>query len=333
MLGYRERCVMKIGLTYDLRSEYLAQGFSEEETAEFDRDDTVIAIEKAVAACGHSPERIGNARSLIQRLTAGDTWDLVFNICEGMHGLAREALVPALLDAWKIPCTFSDPVVLAVSLHKALTKRVVRDCGVPTPDFAVVENLKDVKNIGLPFPLFAKPLAEGTGKGINPLSKITDQKGLLTVCAELLRLFRQPVLVETYLPGREFTVGIVGTGEAAEVVGVMEVILNEKAEAEVYSYVNKEKCEELVRYELVKGSVAKECGHVCLAAWRGLGCRDAGRVDVRMDARGKVSFIEVNPLAGLHPQHSDLPIICSMVGLPYQELIGRIIDSARKRLT
>jgi D-alanine-D-alanine ligase len=323
---------MKIGLTYDLRSEYLAQGFSEEETAEFDRDETVAAIEKAVRACGHESERIGNVRSLIGCLTAGKRWDLVFNICEGMNGLGREALVPALLDAWKIPYTFSDPVVLAVSLHKALTKRVVRDCGVPTPDFAVVEGLKDIGNILLPFPLFAKPLAEGTGKGIGAHSKIRDKKALQSACEELLKRYRQPVLVETYLPGREFTVGITGTGEDARVVGVMEVILRENAEAEVYSYVNKEQCEELVRYELAKGDAADECGQVSLAAWRGLGCRDAGRVDVRMDSTGKVSFMEVNPLAGLHPEHSDLPILCTMAGIEYQELIRRILESACRRL-
>jgi D-alanine-D-alanine ligase len=138
--------------------------------------------------------------------------------------------------------------------------------------------------------------------------------------------------VESYLPGREFTVGIVGTGAAAEVVGVMEVILGDNAEAHAYSFVNKERCEELVTYERAAGAAAEECGKVSLAAWRGLGCRDAGRIDVRMDAKGRVNFIEVNPLAGLHPQHSDLPIICTMSGIPFTQLISRILESAGKRL-
>jgi D-alanine-D-alanine ligase len=138
--------------------------------------------------------------------------------------------------------------------------------------------------------------------------------------------------VEAYLPGREFTVGIGGTGSRAAVIGVMEVILNDKAEAHAYSFVNKEECEERVRYELVTGAVAEECARVCLPAWRGLGCRDAGRMDVRMDGQGRLAFIEVNPLAGLHPRHSDLPIICTMVGLPYTELIRRILESARERV-
>ncbi len=324
---------MRVGLTYDLRSEYLAQGFSEEETAEFDSEATVAAIEEAVRACGHESERIGNVRSLMARLAEGKRWDLVFNICEGMYGLGREALVPALLDSYRIPYTFSDPVVLAVSLHKAMTKRVVRDLGVPTPDFAVVEKPEDADVIRLPYPLFAKPLGEGTGKGITPSSKIDGPAELAAVCRNLLTRYRQPVLVETYLPGREFTAAIAGTGSKASVIGVMEVTLNDKAEAHAYSFINKEECEERVRYELVAGAVAAECAAVCLPAWRGLGCRDAGRIDLRMDARGKLSFMEVNPLAGLHPRHSDLPIICTMVGLSYTELIRRILESARERVS
>ncbi len=323
---------MRVGLTYDLRSEYLAQGFSEEETAEFDSEATVIAIEDALRACGHEPERIGNVRSLMSRLAEGRRWDLVFNICEGMYGLGREALVPALLDSYCIPYTFSDPVVLAVSLHKAMAKRVVRDLGVPTPDFAVVEKPEDVAAVHLPYPLFAKPLAEGTGKGITPSSKIDSPARLASACRDLLTRYRQPVLVETYLPGREFTAALVGTGAKAVVIGVMEVTLKGNAEANAYSFINKEECEERVRYELVTGPVAAECEAVCLPAWRGLGCRDAGRIDLRMDARGKPAFIEVNPLAGLHPLHSDLPIICTMVGLQYTELIRRILQSARERV-
>ncbi len=320
-----------IGLTYDLRSEYLAQGYSEEETAEFDRDETIDAIERAVREEGYATDRIGNFRGLIDALAEGRKWDLVFNICEGMHGMGREALVPALLDAWKIPYTFSDPVVLAVSLNKAMTKRIVRDAGVPTPDFAVVESLADADAVSLPFPLFAKPLGEGTGKGINPSSRILSREDLRAVCADLLATFRQPVLVETYLPGREFTTAIVGTGPQAEVIGTMEVILLETAEAHAYTYVNKEYCDDRVRYELARGREAEQCESLALRAWRALGARDAGRIDIRMDARGVPSFIEVNPLAGLHPQHSDLPIICTMIGVSFQQLIHRILESAKRR--
>jgi D-alanine-D-alanine ligase len=248
-----------------------------------------------------------------------------------MYGLGREALVPALLDAYRIPYTFSDAVVLAVSLHKGLTKRVVRDAGVYTPDFAVVAGMGDLAEVSLRYPLFAKPLAEGTGKGVTPRSKIMNADELRIACQSLMDAYHQPVIVEEYLPGREFTTAIVGTGADAEVLGTMEVIFLETAEANAYTYVNKEYCDDKVRYELAKGKEGQDCAQLALRAWRALGARDAGRIDIRMDARGTPSFIEVNPLAGLHPVHSDLPIICTLAGISFQQLIGRIMKSARAR--
>ena len=325
---------MRIGLTYDLRVEYLAAGYGEEETAEFDRADTIEAFERALRALGHDPVRIGHARSLVQRLAAGQRWDLVFNIAEGMYGFAREAQVPAILDVYQIPYTFSDPLVTALCLHKGLTKLVVRAAGLPTPDFALVQRPGEGHQVDLPLPLFAKPVAEGTGKGIGPTSKITDRQALGRICDDLLAKYRQPVLVETFLPGREMTVGILGTGDDARVLGTLEIVLLAAAEPDVYSYVNKEKCEELVEYRPVSPQTDPEvrrAEEVALSAWRALGCRDAGRVDLRSDTAGEPNFIEINPLAGLHPQHSDLPMIATAVGMPYEELIGAIIESAMKR--
>ncbi len=315
-----------------MRSEYLKQGYTEEETAEFDREETVEAIESTLNKLGYETERIGNIKQLAKELVFGKKWDIVFNICEGMHGIGREAQVPALLDAYQIPYVFSGPLVLALTLHKAMTKSVVRDAGVPTPAFHVVNRLSDIEEVALNFPLFAKPLAEGTGKGIDTNSVINNAEQLKERCTYLLNQFKQPVLVETYLSGREFTVGIVGTGDQARSVGVMEIILNEKAEKNVYSYVNKEECEELVEYVLVKGPVAEECEKVSLDAWRALGCEDAGRVDVRHDNQRIPNFIEVNPLAGIHPEHSDLPILSTKNGISYPELMKMIMDSAIQKI-
>jgi len=322
---------MRVGLTFDLRDHYLAAGYSAEDTAEFDNIETIDSLAGALERLGLEVDRIGTVRQLAQRLVAGERWELVFNIAEGLKGVGREAQVPALLEAYDIPYTFSDTMVMALALHKGMAKRVVRDCGVPTAPFAVVETMADLAAVELPFPLFAKPIAEGTGKGVTPASRVTSATALRKLCRQLLERYRQPVLVETFLPGREFTVGIIGTAASAEPVAVMEVILNAEAEAGVYSYVNKEECESRVVYRLAEDEQAKEAGAVALAAWRALGCRDGGRVDLRQDVAGKPLFLEVNPLAGLHPTHSDLPIMCTLAGIPYDALIGRIVESARRR--
>lgn len=322
---------MLVGLTYDLRSDYEKEGYSEEETAEFDRESTIEAIDKTLQSLGYSTDRIGHVKELARRLSSGNRWDIIFNICEGMYGIGREAQVPALLDAFKIPYTFSDPLVLALTLHKGTTKRVIRDGGIPTPAFAVVESEKDFMNVHLPFPLFVKPVAEGTGKGIDAKSRVTNTRELKDICMQLLPRFSLGLIIESYLPGREFTVGIVGTGSEARSIGVLEVTLKEEAEAHSYTYVNKENCEELVVYNLVKDELAKSCEKVALDAWELLNCRDAGRVDIRLDMKGIPHFLEVNPLAGLHPEHSDLPIICNLAGYPYRELIRSIMDSALLR--
>lgn len=322
---------MKVGITYDLRTDYLAMGYSETETAEFDKADTIEGIEAAIRSFGHETDRIGHLRNLMGRLVAGESWDLVFNIAEGLYGFGREAQVPALLDAWRINYTFSDPLVLSLSLHKGMTKRVLRDLGLRTPDFVVVESDEDIAGVHLPFPLFAKPVAEGTGKGVSAMSKINDAAQLDRACRQLLRDHHQPVLVEEYLSGREFTVGIVGTGKRARALGTMEIVLRSNAEDGGYSYENKDKYEDRVDYVLVDDAMAKEAEELAVAAWRGLGCRDAGRIDLRANAQGKVSLIELNPLAGLNPTHSDLPILCRKLGIPFNQLVGWILEEAMLR--
>ncbi|WP_419662136.1 DdlB2: D-alanine--D-alanine ligase [Desulfosarcina variabilis str. Montpellier] len=326
---------LSIGLTYDLRSVYLTEGFSEEETAEFDRDDTVAAIESTLQSLGHRTERIGHSRQLAAALVAGSRWDLVFNIAEGLYGIGREAQVPALLDMYQIPYTFSDPLVMALTLHKGMTKHVIRDAGIPTSDFLVVENIADTSKIKFAPPYFVKPVAEGTGKGVTPQSIVRRRKDLVAACLRLIDTYKQPVIVEKFLPGREFTTGIVGSGNNASAIGTIEVHLLDNAEAEVYSYVNKEECESRVEYRLVRPGddlVVAEAERVALSAWRVLGCRDGGRIDLRCDAHGRPQFIEVNPLAGIHPEHSDLPIICNHLGIAYRDLIGWIVDSAAMRI-
>jgi D-alanine-D-alanine ligase len=325
---------MHIGITYDLRSEYLAAGYGEEETAEFDQAATIDGIERALCELGHTTDRIGHARNLIERLAGGDRWDLVFNICEGLRGLGREAQVPAILDVYEIPYTFSDPSVLCLSLDKALTKTVLRAAGLPTPDWHVVRRLADVDRCNLRFPLIAKPLAEGTGKGINAASKILDRQALRRVCERLLTKYEQPVLVEHFLPGREFTVGLIGTEKDAQAIGTLEIKLRNVAEPDMYSYVNKEESDDRCDINLVSATddeAVATAEQISLAAWQVIGGCDAGRIDLRCDADGRPQLIEINPLAGLHPTHSDLPELWSASGYEYVDLIGRIVESAMKR--
>ncbi|MBN1853014.1 MAG: D-alanine--D-alanine ligase [Pirellulales bacterium] len=326
---------MQIGMTYDLRDEYLAAGYSEEETAEFDRADTIDAIENALRELGHRTDRIGSAKQLLTRLARGDRWELVFNICEGLNGLGREAQVPAMLDVYRIPYTFADPCVMSICLNKGVTKSIVLNAGLLTPRFVIVDEPMDFAAVStLRFPLLAKPIAEGTGKGVSFNSKVHDTDELKRVCGHHLRRYAQPVLIEEFLPGREFTVGILGTGTRACCLGTFEIILLDQAEPEVYSYANKERCEELVEYRLVLATgdaQVQQAEEVALTAWRKLGCRDGGRIDLRCDAHGCPQFLEANPLAGLHPSHSDLPMIATALGMSYVELIRRIVDSAKCR--
>ena len=211
-------------MTYDLRDDYLAMGYGLEETAEFDRIDTVEAIEGALRQLGHRPERIGNVRELARRLVAGERWDLVFNIAEGLKGMGREAQVPALLEAYEIPYTFSDPLVCALTLHKGMAKHVARGCGVPTPKFEVVTSAAEAAAIALPLPLFAKPVAEGSSKGVTGKSLVKSKAALVEICSELLEQYRQPVIVEEYVAGREITVGLVGWPKP-KMLAPMEVVI------------------------------------------------------------------------------------------------------------
>jgi D-alanine-D-alanine ligase len=224
-------------------------------------------------------------------------------------------------------------MVLALALHKGAAKRIVRDLGFPTPEFAVVESDDDVDRIGLSFPLFVKPVAEGASKGITSASQVHTPADLRAVCRGLLERFRQPVLVETFLPGRELTVGMIGTGRAARALGVMEICLQDHAERDVYSYANKVDYETRVSYRLVDGPLAAQAIETALGVWNGLGCRDGGRVDLRCDLDGKVYFLEVNPLAGLDPGRSDLVILCDLAGVSYQRLIHMIVASAEARMS
>ncbi|UCG39372.1 MAG: D-alanine--D-alanine ligase [bacterium] len=322
---------MHIGITYDLKTDYLNEGLGEEEMAEFDRPDTVDSIEGALNDMGYATDRIGNLRSLAARLAAGHRWDMVFNIAEGLYGYGRESAVPALLDSYRIPYTFSDPMTMGLTLHKGMAKHVMRSLGIPTPDFHLVRDPGDLDGFSLPFPVFAKPVAEGTSKGIDGSSRIQSMGQLRHRCGHLLTRYRQPVLVETYLPGREFTVGVVAEGYRPSRTMVLEITYRDPSHGGIYCYETKEYCENLVDYLPASGEIAGRCVDLAIRTWNGFGLRDAARIDLRLDGDGNPNVLEVNPLPGLNPEHSDLPIMWTKEGLPYGQLISEITGSCLGR--
>lgn len=325
---------LSIALCYDLKSDYLAAGFAPEDVMEFDEKETVDSLVAGLEENGHRVERVGRGVELARRLAAGERWDLVFNIAEGVRGRSREAQVPAVCELFDQPYTFSDPLACAVTLDKPLAKRLVRDGGVPTPPFAIVEREEQadwLSDFGLEPPLFIKPAAEGSSKGVTGRSRIEGREELRPAIAELLRTFRQPVLVESYLPGREVTVGIVGNGGEARVVGVMEVTFKNGTDGD-YTAINKQDFENRVTYRLLDGEpLAEKARERALAAFHLLSCRDVARVDFRCDPAGEPCFLEINPLPGIHPTYSDLPIMSTLAGISYPELLGRIVEASARR--
>jgi D-alanine-D-alanine ligase len=320
---------MKVGLTFDLRSWYIDRGYSMDETAEFDKQETIDAIENSLKIMGYKTEAIGNAFQLIEAIAAGRRWDIVFNIAEGLYGDGRESVVPAILDQYKIPYVFSGPVIMGLSLNKHLAKLVVSAAGVPVSPGLLIGDLKDLDKCKLIYPLFVKPVSEGTGKGITEKSLVTSPGELSKIVDWIIGEFNQPALVEEYLPGREFTVGIVGSNEDSLAIGGMEVIC---ADNLPYSVEVKENYQNYCSYKPLDADIEGECKKVALDAWKALGAVDAGRIDLKADRNGKICFIEANPLAGLNPVHSDLPILARMYGIEYQELMERIMKSALKRI-
>jgi D-alanine-D-alanine ligase len=322
---------LRIALCYDLKEDYLAEGLTAEEVMELDDEETIDGIANALRSLGHTLERVGRGAELARRLASGQRWDLVFNIAEGLRGRSREAQVPALCELFAQPYTFSDPLTCAVTLDKPLAKRLVRDHGLPTAPFAVVEQPEDADQVDLAPPLFVKPAAEGSSKGVTERSRVDRREELGEACADLLRQFDQPVLVERYLPGREMTAGILGNGSEARVVGLMEMRFRDGTDGD-YTALNKAEYQSRVDYHLLDGEpLGVRAREVALAVYRALSCRDAARVDLRCDETGEPCFLEINPLPGLHPVRSDLPILSRMAGLSYPELLGRIVEAAARR--
>ncbi|MBT3323296.1 MAG: ATP-grasp domain-containing protein [Anaerolineae bacterium] len=322
---------MKIGFTYNLRSKEKPDKNSPEDYyGEYESDETIEGITEALEKLGHEVIRIGDITSLVKFLAEGQRVDLVFNMAEGRYGRARESQVPSILEAYQIPYTFSDPLTLAICLDKGLTKDILNTAKIPTPAHQILVPNASIETT-LPFPLFVKPLYEGASKGINENAIIHTEKELTKRTKWLWKNYKQSVLLEKCLSGREFTVGILGTGKNAHAIGAMEIILKENRK--VYDFHVKENYEELTSYSFdIKSPLKEKLLNIALKSWQALQCRDGGRVDIRLDEDGNPHVLEINTLPGLHHIHSDLPIIARSIGMSFTELLDEILTHAIKRV-
>lgn len=331
---------MNIGLAYTLRSAApdTSDSDRDDEEEELDSPETIESLRRTLEGLGHEVELLEDGERLIRRLLDGPRPDLVFNIAEG-RGIARsrEAWTPAILESLGVPHTGSDPLTLAATLDKQCAKRLVRDAGGRTPAWVLVgDDLRAVDQalLALEPPIILKPAFEGSSKGIFEENLVFAHEDLPAAVERLKAGYRQPILAEEYIEGEELTVGVVGN-DPPTILGVMRVIPTTAGGGPfVYSLAVKRDYERRVRYEcpaqLSPGALAAVEAATRLA-WQALGCRDVARFDFRL--RGDAPyFLECNPLPGINPLCSDLVILCRLVGIDYDELIGRIVDAAARRL-
>ncbi|MEZ4451113.1 MAG: hypothetical protein R3B09_16665 [Nannocystaceae bacterium] len=330
----RQRRPIRVGLIYNLKRKTAEKDGAHDDEAEFDSPKTVAAIREAIASYGHEVVDLEATRELPTILPAAGI-DLAFNVAEGFQGRSREAQIPALLELLDIHYTGSDPATLSLALDKAMAKRIVAAAGVATAPFVTMITGRERLPRGFTFPALAKPLAEGSSKGVSKASVVKSEKELRALVTELAGKYRQPILCESFLPGREFTVGVLGE-RRPKVLPPMEIVfLNQSIEHPIYTFDAKLDYSENIRYDApakVDAALAKQLENAARASFIALGCRDVGRIDFRLDAAGRVNFIECNPLPGLTPGWSDLVMIAQSAGMDYRTLIAEIMAPAVRRL-
>jgi len=313
---------LRIGLTYNLKPE----GAAGDRYEEFDSIETIEALESALRNSGYDPVRLGWGVPMLEKLNGIHA---VFNLAEGIGGRGRESQVPATLEMLGVRCTGSDPVAIGITLDKALAKLLAKAHGIATAPWQVVDlslgrgrSREAGPGEGLRFPLFVKPSCEGSSMGVTKQSLCNNESELDEAIARVSQY--GPVLVEEFLPGNEYTVGILG----GKTIGVMQVVPKNSHDNWFYSIEEKRDYTRRVDYRIVD---EPEVAQVALDIWNAFGLRDVARVDVRCDRDGVPNFVEVNPLPGVHPVNSDLVILAKGVGWTYDQLIAGIMKSAEDR--
>lgn len=332
--------VLRVGLTYNLRRKP-EPGLPEDFYVEFDEESTVDAIADALEKGGCKVTKIEADEEAYGKLKALKP-DIVFNIAEGLYGESREAQIPAILEMLNIPYTGSGPLTLAIALNKALTSQILSFNGVPCPRFQVFRKPDEKLRNRLKYPLIVKPLAEGSSKGIRSSSLVTDEQTLRKQVSWVIETYKQPALVEEFLPGREFTVGLIGNDNPV-VLPIVEILLDKLPEgaSPIYSFEAKwvwdtpDKPLDIFQCPAdIPPGLERSIKRLAVKTFKVLGCRDVCRIDMRLDERGIPHVLDVNPLPGLIPDpdaHSCLPEAARAFGMSYEQLICTILWQALKR--
>lgn len=312
--------------------------------AEFDRMETIQAIRSAIESDGHVTSFLQADATLPERLKRFYP-DICFNIAEGTGGDAREAQVPALLEMLHVPYTASRVLANALALDKTMTKRIWRDAGLPTASFQEFVTGDEPLSKHLTFPLFVKPAREGTGMGMDGDSIVYDEQQLRKRVRWVVKTYHQPALVEDYLPGREFTVGVLGRADAARYslrpdlydadgfhrFPILEVEASGSITPGVYGNLAKTLHDgdagipDFICPADVDPELAHKLQDLAIRGHLAVGAVDVSRLDIRLDAAGEPRLIEINSLPGLSPGFSDLCVIAEAEGVTYQELILEIL--------
>ena len=321
-----------VGLTYNLKKGIKSD--VEDIEAEYDNIDTVHAIKEALEQLNCKVELleadVGIFKDLLEKKI-----DIVFNIAEGIYGRGREAQIPAILNFLKIPFTGSDETSLCISLDKALSKRILSTYGIRTPGYQLVFNINTGIDSNLRFPLIVKPNAEGSSKGISDCAVVCSMQELQQQLEKNFEMYNQTMLLEEFIYGREFTVGIVDNGEDTVVFPPMEIIYrNKEQKHNIYSFNVKKNYKEYIEYScpaLLENGLKSRLIDAAKKIYNILECKDFSRVDFRLSEQGEIHFIEINPLPGLAPGYSDYPMIAEFKGIGYKSIIKMVLNSALKR--
>lgn len=318
--------------------------------AEFDKIETIQAIQNTIESLGHTTIFLPADGTLPAKL-ATENPDICFNISEGLGGDSREAQVPALLEMLHIPYTASRVLANAIGLDKTMTKRVWRDSGLPTAGFQEFINGDERLDPKLNFPMFVKPSREGTGMGMDMQSIVYNQAELYHQVRWVINTYLQPALVEEFLSGREFTVGVLGRHDAAqfsatpEIYGddgfhrfpVLEVDHSRAYTPGVYGHLLKSMAlgidgqAQFLCPADIPFTLQRKLQNLAIQAHIAVGALDVSRVDIRLDAKGHPCLLEINTLPGLTPDFSDLCVIANADGLGYNRLIQEILNLGASR--